>query len=95
MAVMLDLRDDFQGYVDILYSLFFKIICSFSGHFRYKHDAGYRLARAGLAVAYDQQVEYLGPIVQNVVYSTGSKTVNITYTAVSNIELRNSNGFDV
>jgi hypothetical protein len=25
MAVMLDLRDDFQGYVDILYSLFLKL----------------------------------------------------------------------
>jgi hypothetical protein len=46
-------------------------------------------------VAYGEQIEFQGPIVQTVLYSTGSKTVNITYTAVSNIELRNRNGFDV
>jgi hypothetical protein len=46
-------------------------------------------------VAYGQQVEFQGPIVQTVVYSTGSQTVNITYTAVSNIELRNPVGFEV
>ncbi len=40
-------------------------------------------------------MEFQGPIVQNVTYSTGSETVNITYTAVSNIDLRNSNGFEV
>ncbi len=56
---------------------------------------GYRLSRSGLAIAYGQQVEFQGPIVQNVVYSAGSQTVNITYTAVSNIDLRNPNGFDV
>ncbi len=67
----------------------------FSGHFRYKHDVGYRLSRSGLAVAYGEQVEFQGPIVQTVVYSTGSQTVNITYTAVSSIELRNPNGFEV
>jgi len=66
-----------------------------SVHTRCKHDVGYRLSRSGLAVAYGQQVEFQGPIVQNVVYSTGSQTVNITYTAVSNIELRNPNGFEV
>jgi hypothetical protein len=46
-------------------------------------------------VAYEQQVEFQGPIVQNVGYSTSSQTVNITYTAVSSIELRNPNGFEV
>ncbi len=66
-----------------------------SGHFRDKYDVGYRLSHAGLAVAYGQQVEFEGPIVQNVAYSTGSETVNITYTAVSSIELRNSTGFEV
>ena len=72
-----------------------KLFHSFSVHPRYKHDVGYRLSRSGLAVAYGQQVEFQGPIVQNVAYSTGSQTVNITYTAVSSIELRNPNGFEV
>jgi hypothetical protein len=40
-------------------------------------------------------VEYQGPIVEHVAYSTGGKTVEITYTAVSSIELRNPNGFEV
>lgn len=66
-----------------------------SVHPRYKHDVGYRLSRSGLAVAYGQQVEYRGPIVQNVSYLNGSDTLNITYTAVSGIELRNPNGFEV
>ncbi|UJR14163.1 hypothetical protein I4U23_001158 [Adineta vaga] len=64
-------------------------------HPRTKHDVGYRLSRSGLAVAYNQPVEYQGPIVSNVVYTTGSRTVNITYTGVQNIELRNPNGFEV
>jgi sialate O-acetylesterase len=72
-----------------------KNIHYFSIHPRYKHDVGYRLSRSGLAVAYGQQVEFQGPIVKNATYSTGSQTVNITYTAVSNIELRNPNGFEV
>jgi hypothetical protein len=73
----------------------FNILDSFSVHPRYKHDVGYRLSRSGLAVAYGQQVEFQGPIVQNVAYSTGGPTVNITYTAVSSIDLRNPNGFEV
>ena len=40
-------------------------------------------------------MEYQGPIVQNVAYSVGSQTVNLTYTAVSSIELRNPTGFEV
>ncbi|CAF4384016.1 unnamed protein product [Rotaria socialis] len=64
-------------------------------HPRTKLDVGYRLSRSGLAVAYGQQIEFQGPIVQNVAYSSGSQTINITYTAVSNIELRNPNGFEV
>jgi len=68
---------------------------TFSIHPRYKHDVGYRLSRSGLAIAYGQQVEFQGPIVENVAYTAGSKEVNITYTAVSNIELRNPNGFEV
>lgn len=68
---------------------------SYSIHPRYKHDVGYRLSRSGLAVAYGQQIEFQGPIVQRVAYSTGSSTVNITYMAVTRIELRNPNGFEV
>jgi sialate O-acetylesterase len=64
-------------------------------HPRTKHDVGYRLSRSGLAVAYGQQVEFQGPIVGNVAYSTGGQTVNITYTAVSGLDLRNPNGFEV
>ncbi len=71
------------------------IFHSFSVHPRYKHDVGYRLSRSGLAVAYGQQAEFQGPIVQNVAYSTGGETVNITYSAVSSIDLRNPNGFEV
>ncbi|CAF4568458.1 unnamed protein product, partial [Rotaria sp. Silwood2] len=64
-------------------------------HPRTKLDVAYRLSRSGLAVAYNQSVEFQGPIVSSVNYSIGSKTVNITYTAVENIELRNSNGFEI
>ena len=64
-------------------------------HPRYKHDVGYRLSRSGLAVAYGQQVEFQGPIVQNVAYTNGSQTINISYGAVSGIDLRNSAGFEV
>jgi hypothetical protein len=64
-------------------------------HPRCKHDVGYRLSRSGLAVAYGQQVEYQGPIVDHVAYSTGSQTVNITYKAVLSIELRNPIGFEI
>ncbi|CAF1027244.1 unnamed protein product [Adineta steineri] len=64
-------------------------------HPRTKHDVGYRLSRAGLAVAYGQAVEFQGPIVKNVLYTAGSQTVNIVYTGVSNIELRNPAGFEV
>jgi hypothetical protein len=67
----------------------------FSVHPRYKLDVGYRLSRSGLAVAYGQQVEFQGPLVQNISYSNDSNTINITYTAVSSIELRNPNGFEV
>ena len=67
----------------------------FSVHPRYKQDVGYRLSRSGLAVAYGKQVEFQGPIVQNVTYSSGGQTINITYGAVSDIELRNPNGFEV
>jgi sialate O-acetylesterase len=94
MAVALDLPGDPNEYVKI-FCLSSKTIPKFSIHPRTKHDVGYRLSRAGLAVAYGKKVEFQGPIVQNVAYSTGSSTVNITYTAVSSIELRNSNGFEV
>ncbi len=66
-----------------------------SVHPRYKHDVGYRLSRSGLAIAYNQQVEFQGPIVENVAYSTGDQTITITYRAVSAIELRNPAGFEV
>ena len=65
-----------------------------SEHPRYKHDIVYRFSRAGLAATYGQPVEFQGPIVQNVSYSNGSKTVNVTYTAAPSIELRNPNGFE-
>jgi hypothetical protein len=70
----------------------FKMIYLFSIHPRTKEDVGYRLSRSGLSVAYGQQVEFQGPIVQNVAYSSGGSTVDITYTSVSSIELRNPNG---
>ncbi len=78
-----------------LYCALPQAIYRFSIHPRYKHDVGYRLSRSGLAVAYGQQVEFQGPIVQNIVYSTGVSTVSITYTAVSSIDLRNPDGFEV
>ncbi len=75
---------------------YLKLFCYyFSVHSRHKLDAAYRLSRSGLAVAYGQQVEFRGPIVENVDYTNGSETVNITYTGVSSIELRNPNGFEV
>ncbi len=94
MAVALDLRDDPNGWVTIYWPKV-NTIHRFSVHPRTKHDVGYRLSRSGLAVAYGQQVEFQGPIVESVAYSTGGQTVNITYTAVSNIDLRNPNGFEV
>ena len=64
-------------------------------HPRTKHDVGYRLSRAGLVVAYGQQVEYQGPIVQNVAYTSGAQTVDITYTAVTGLDQRSNTGFEV
>ena len=40
-------------------------------------------------------MEFQGPIVQSVAHTSGSSSVNITYTAVSAIELRNPAGFEV
>jgi hypothetical protein len=40
-------------------------------------------------------VEFQGPIVQNIAYSSGGPTVNVTYGAVLNIDLRNPHGFEV
>jgi hypothetical protein len=80
---------------DYYIHFFGSILYYFSVHPRYKHDVGYRLSRAGLAIAYGQQVEFQGPIVQNVAYTNGSETVNITYTAVSDLDLRNSDYFEV
>ncbi len=40
-------------------------------------------------------MEFQGPIVQNVGYSSGGQTISITYGAVSGIELRNPAGFEV
>ncbi len=40
-------------------------------------------------------MEFQGPIVESVAYSSGSQTMNFTYTAVSSIDLRNPNGFEV
>ena len=79
----------------MLYKISICLFCIDSVHPRTKLDVGYRLSRSGLAIAYGQQVEFQGPIVQNVAYSSGGSTVDITYTAVSSIELRNPNGFEV
>ena len=68
---------------------------NFSIHPRTKLDVGYRLSRAGLAVFYKQNVEFLGPIVSTVTISTGSTNIDITYRNVTSIELRNSAGFEV
>jgi hypothetical protein len=72
-----------------------RTINKFSIHPRYKQDVGYRLSRSGLAVGYGQQVEFQGPIVQNVAYTTGGATVSITYTAVSGLDQRSAAGFEV
>jgi len=66
-----------------------------SVHTATKLDVGYRLSRSGLVVAYGHNVEFLGPIVNNISYINGSATLNITYSNVSNFDLRSSNGFDV
>jgi hypothetical protein len=66
-----------------------------SGHPRTKADAAYRLSRAGLAIAYGQQVEVQGPIVSNVTYMNGSNTLTLTYTAVQAIKVRADVGFEV
>ncbi len=66
-----------------------------SGHPATKLDVGYRLSRSGLVVAYGYKLEFLGPIVNNISYINGSATLNITYSNVSNFDLRSSNGFDV
>jgi hypothetical protein len=94
MAVALDLRDDPNGWVAIFWPSV-KTIHYFSIHPRTKHDVGYRLSRAGLAIAYNQQIEFQGPIIQSVTVSSDSKTINITYTTVQNIEIRNPAGFEV
>ena len=95
MAVACDLRDDANGslFGDFLSDLKECLTCSV--HSRYKHDVGYRLSRSGLGVAYGKAIEFQGPIVENVTYSIESKTMNISYTGVTNIELRNRNGFEV
>ncbi|CAF4387686.1 unnamed protein product, partial [Adineta steineri] len=64
-------------------------------HPRTKEDVGYRLSRAGLAVWYKQNVEFLGPIVSSVVVASGSASIDITYSNVTAIELRNTAGFEV
>jgi hypothetical protein len=67
----------------------------FSIHPRTKTDVGYRLSRAGLSVAYGQNVEYLGPLVSNVVVASDSSTIDVIYSNVTAIEFRNSAGFEV
>ncbi len=94
MAVTLDLRDDPNGWVNI-FCILLRTIRLFSIHPRNKEDVGYRLSRSSLAVAYNQEVEFQGPIIQNVAYTSGGSTMDITYTGASSIELRNPNGFEV
>jgi hypothetical protein len=67
-------------------------------HPRDKLDVGYRLSRAGLAVAYGfNNISYQGPIVADISIASDSKKVNVTYssTVSPTIELRNPNGFEV
>ncbi len=71
------------------------MIYIYSIHPRYKHDVGYRLSRSGLAVAYKQPVEFQGPIVGKIGYSSGDRIINITYGGATSIELRNPVGFEV
>jgi hypothetical protein len=69
-----------------------------SVHPRDKLDVGYRLSRAGLAVAYGfNNITYLGPIVEKISVSSDSSKVNVTYSNVASpsIELRNPHGFEV
>ncbi len=75
--------------------LLYCFICIYSVNPRDKNDVGYRLSRAALAVAYGQQVEFQGPIVQNVTYLSGGQTIDISYGNVSSIDRRNSGGFEV
>jgi sialate O-acetylesterase len=66
-------------------------------HPRTKLDVGYRLSRAGLAIAYGlKNINYQGPIVNEVAMDSDTR-VNVTYwsTFSSSIELRNPNGFEV
>lgn len=99
MAVALDLRDDERGWVDIW---IFLVASSFLSnnriHPRDKLDVGYRLSRSGLAVAYGfKNVTYQGPVISNIVISSDSMQLNVTYSSIvsSRIELRNSAGFEV
>ena len=71
-------------------NLFFRSV-----HPATKLDVGYRLSRSALAVAYGHDVEFLGPIVNTISYINGSETLNISYSNVSDFDLRSSNGFDV
>jgi len=67
-------------------------------HPRDKLDVGYRLSRAGLAVAYGfKNVTYQGPIIAHISVSSDSTKVNVTYSTFvsTSIELRNSAGFEV
>jgi len=96
MAVSLDLRDDERGYMkkhisnDNSFSQFFRI------HPRDKLDVGYRLSQSGLAVAYGfNNITYQGPVISNIVVSQDSSQMNVTYSLVKSIELRNPAGFEV
>ena len=73
----------------------FETIVIYSFHPKTKYDVGYRLSRAGLAVAYGQQIEFLGPIVKSVNYTSGAQTLSITYTNVTGLVKRSSTGFEV
>ncbi len=79
-------------HINIIYILMKRI------HPRDKLDVGYRLSRAGLAVAYGyNNISYLGPIIADIVIASDSSKVNVTYsnTVSHSIELRNPNGFEV
>ena len=80
----------------ILHRLIF--VENYSIHPRDKLDVGYRLSRSGLAVAYGfTNITYQGPVISNIVVSSDSTKVNVTYSSIVSprIELRNPAGFEV
>jgi len=43
----------------------------------------------------EKNVEFQGPIASNVTYLYGDQTINVSFTALTSMELRNPNGFQI